>query len=256
VAKKIMTKYSGLKLMTKYEGHSEQPPEAQPCARPHRQATRTCQPETLRWIKALYYSITQMGERQTNPVKLILGNTASIKPFKHYPENAYLFGNDYWRAYYHCHNSPLNIKQEHGHVHFFTRNAHQTMNFTQQESDWAHCFALSIDPVGQPIAMFTTNLWVTQGEWFAADGLMQALHKLALDTPDTMLMGWFRAFILAFQNEINTLLVKRDETIASVCQDDIDRCHADRNVYQLSILPIQLQDKLENLINSVKAVPA
>ena len=200
-----------------------------------------CRPALQHWLKALYYSIAEMGQRHTNPVRLILGNIKTVKPFQHYPQQAYCFGDNFWRAYYHSHHSPLNLEQEHGHLHFFSRN--------HAQGDWAHCFALSINPLGQPVYMFTTNLWVTRGEWFDATRLMQALYHLELDAPNSVIIQWFRAFILAFQDDIHHLLAKRDEALSTYCRGDIRHCGEDRSLYQLSILPVHLEVKLSHLLN-------
>lgn len=192
------------------------------------------------WAEALFHNLNEMGHRCTNPVLLMLGKAKKVEPFKHYPEEAYQFGNEYWRAYYHCHHSPLNLDQEHGHMHFFTRN--------HAQGKWAHCFALSMNSLGQPVYMFTTNLWVTMGEWLETKNLLPALHHLEQSETDTTLIEWFKYFVLLYQGEIVDLLNRRDDAVSVYCDGDIKNCQEDRNLYQLSILPIHLQNKLGTIL--------
>lgn len=193
------------------------------------------------WAEELFYCTHEMGLQQTNPVLLILGNTQSTNAFQHYPADAYYFGNQNWRAYYHSHRSPLNLDQEHGHLHIFTRN--------NIDEEWAHCFALSMDKFGQPQYIFTTNLWVTEGAWLEVDQLIKSLHQLEDDNgEDLLILDWLTSFILTFQDEIKDAIVKRDDTFSIYSRDDINECFEDRNLYHLSIIPVSLQRKLNTLL--------
>ncbi len=189
------------------------------------------------WAEGFLSCIQRMGEQHTNPVLLSLGGVQTVQPYQHYPGEAWYFGQGDWRVFYHSHPSPIMDSHEHGHFHFFTR--------PKGNEDWAHVVACSMDHYGQPINLFTTNRWVTDGVWFEAEQLSAQLYRLVTDKEDELPQSWFRNLLLLFQDEVQSLLEKRDSEVQRLCPNQYERCYIDRSIYYLSINDIQLEQKLQ-----------
>ena len=130
------------------------------------------------WAQKVLETLHAMGEQHTNAVLLSLDGANSVKPYQHYPDTAFYFSNDLWRAYYHSHGSTGDESHEHGHFHFFAR---QTMS-----DDWSHVIAMGMNNFGQPISLFTTNLWVTDGQWLETKTALKVFEQLENSTEEDL----------------------------------------------------------------------
>ena len=180
--------------------------------------------------------LQDMGSQQTNAVLLTLQGVETITPYQRYPQQPYYFGAGHWRAFYHCHESSITDQREHGHFHFFTR-AHE-------QQDWAHVIALGVDHQGLPINLFTTNLWVTDGEWFAAGQLNQQLQHLMMANDNSLPERWFKYMLLLYAQPIADLLQARDIELKRLCPRESDHCLIDRSIYYLSMQDIDINKQL------------
>ena len=180
--------------------------------------------------------LTDMGNQQTNAVLLTLNGSQSIKPYQRYPAQPYYFADEHWRAFYHCHESSITDQREHGHFHFFTR--------ADASHDWSHVIAMAVDNYGQPISLFTTNLWVTDGEWFDSKQLTQQMQLLEQSEDEALPLCWFKYMLLLFQDKIANLLQARDSELQRLCPHHRDHCLIDRSIYYLSMADINLNKQL------------
>lgn len=187
-----------------------------------------------------------MGKQQTNAVLLTLQGAQTITPYQRYPQQAYYFGDGRWRAFYHCHESSITDQREHGHFHFFTRE--------QAEQDWSHVIALSVDHQGLPINLFTTNLWVTDGDWFQADCFTQQMQYLLAADDEALPLCWFKYMLLLYQQQIAKLLQARDIELKRLCPRESEHCLVDRSIYFLSMLDIDLNKQLFSVLKAAEAV--
>ncbi len=196
------------------------------------------------WAGKLVECLKKMGERQTNAVLLALDGVKQIKPYQHYPKSSFTFGNGDWKVFYHCHKSPDNEIEEHGHFHYFTRTYPIEAESGSNTDKWSHVIAMGMDELGQPTRLFTTNLWVTDGDWFDSK-LSQAQFKLLRDSEEKELSNnWFKYLLLTFEKEIEWLLSKRDQVVKQHYPDNYKQCFIDRSIYCLSSLDINLNEKL------------
>jgi hypothetical protein len=192
------------------------------------------------WASQLLTCLQHMGTHKTNAVLMTLNGANPIKAYQRYPENSFYFAGDQWRTFYHCHQSPDSIRGEHGHFHFFTQN---------ENSNWAHAVGMSINSLGQPISLFTTNQWVTDGAWLDVKQLHSAFRNMAsVDETDT-LSQWFKYLLLIFSQEIENLIIERDNQIQRTCPENIQHCFTNRSIYFLSRHDINLQDQLAKLLH-------
>jgi len=185
--------------------------------------------------------LLDLGEMETNPVLISLQDVKSIKPYQRYPEKPYYFGNKHWRAFYHCHDAANTRPGEHGHYHFFTR--------LDVNSEWSHVVALSMNNVGQPISLFTTNLWVTDGTWFDSNLFTQQIKNLYSINNENILTNWLSYALLIFQDEIRALLINRNKQINTLSSDSQEAFLMDRSIYTLSETDINLNEQLYKQFN-------
>lgn len=205
-----------------------------------------CEPASVQqqeaeWAGRLLQCIQDMGRQHTNPVLQSLGEVTTIKPYAHYPSEPYCFGNAKWRAFYHCHDSPISNEREHGHFHFFTRS--------DDNGDWAHVVACGMDRLGQPISLYTTNLWVTDGVWFETILLIPRVVELQNSKDGPPPLNWFKYFLLLFHNKMLALLERRDRGFRHLYPRQSDNCLRDRSIYYLSYSDINLEKTLITSLN-------
>ena len=194
------------------------------------------------WASRLVESMTEMGEQKTNSVLLSLDGAQSIKPYKHYPNVPYYFGNKCWRAFYHCHESFDSKAVEHGHYHFFTRQG--------SDDEWCHVVALGMNDVGQPTRLFTTNLWVTDGKWFDSGQLPKQIDVLANSDGEDLVSSWLKYVFLLYQYEISDLLIARDNKVERLFPNYHEQCFLDRSIYYLSEININLNEHLTEIFST------
>lgn len=194
--------------------------------------------------------INLFGERHSNPVLSILSGLQPIDKTR-YPEHALSFGQDKWRVFYHCHDSPAMQEDEHGHFHFFTRTPAQT----DEKYEWSHVAALAMDNMGQPLHWFTVNRWVTDGAWFEQDWLDDAVFELSLHQEPQLLGRWFQAMLCLYLEDISDLLIQRDINLPlQRYLDDPDSVFIDHDIYLLSSAPVNLLNKLGSCFPAETAV--
>jgi hypothetical protein len=189
----------------------------------------------------LLQCLQQLGERHSNPVLEVLGDVSQVEKGRQFPQPALQFAGAPWRAYYHCHRDRYHLPNEHGHFHLFAKLG--------GDDDWSHVAALSMDAMGQPLRWFTVNLWVTRGLWREAPRLVPALSTLSQDDELMLVEQWLGAMLGLYADELPSLLQQRDAALnchrQHGCAVDV---LADRELYILSEQPINLADKLGDVL--------
>lgn len=148
---------------------------------------------------------------------------------------------------------------EHGHIHLFARRAlWEGLSVTPEERAFRklcgkpssnagtrHLIAIGFDAKGLPISLFTVNSWVTGDLMLSADSTARLLCEIDLDTGhleiDTMIVSLVRIC----QQDIETLLVERDRTLASRPPSGVME---DRALEILSEVPLNLDAKMANAL--------
>jgi hypothetical protein len=194
------------------------------------------------WSQTLFACMQEMAERQTNPTLLILGGAESITTDQRYPDESLYFGNEQWRVFYHCHDSPDKDPAEHGHFHLFAR----------QGEDWAHVVAMSIDHMGQPLNWFCVNRWVTGGPWLSRDDLLQHLNSDHYSIDDPLVGRWLFAMLQVYRSLLLDLLQQRDRQFRSLAGErDPQTVMEDRDIYTLASAPVDIQTTLEVCLSAM-----
>ena len=148
---------------------------------------------------------------------------------------------------------------EHGHIHLFARRAlWEGLSVTPEERAFRklcgkpssnagtrHLIAIGFDAKGLPISLFTVNSWVTGDLMLSADSTARLLCEIDLDTGhleiDTMIVSLVRIC----QQDIETLLVERDRTLASRPPRGV---MDDRALEILAEVPLNLDAKMANAL--------
>jgi len=112
------------------------------------------------------------------------------------------------RLYYHAHASRRRPDAEHGHFHLFSHGA--------KPADYMHLVGISLNAVGQPIRLFTTNRWVTGETWHGAAAVEQALAQFEVRTLGRMapVARWATAMVHLYREQIVQLVYRRDAVMS------------------------------------------
>ena len=193
-----------------------------------------------------------MARRQTNPVLEVLRGVTAVEWRRRYPPGHLRFGGVRLRAFYHCHGAPDKSADEHGHFHIFVRSP-KTPDALKH---WTHAVALSMDRMGQPVAWFAVNHWVSGGSWQQAGRIVTLLDRVEMPSGVLLTERWLGAMLRLFRAEIADLLSSRDR--------ELSRCRAsrpatailaDRAVYILAAQPVDLLARLGSLLAAKGSPP-
>lgn len=189
------------------------------------------------WSQQVFDCLQEMAQRQTSAVLLMLADVDVLEVEQRYPEAGLVFGNNRWRAFYHCHDAENRQANEHGHFHIFTDTG---------DGQWAHVAGLSVDSYGQPLHWFAVNRWVTDGPWLTRRDFIKQLNNSTESAGDELAGRWLHAMLQLYMAELDELLVQRDERAQQLAsKSDSAQMHEDRTVYTLATKPVALQAQLE-----------
>jgi len=149
-------------------------------------------------------------QRGRSAVSILTGRSQAFVQWQHYPAGDAMDRSGRWQFYYHAHDDQR-VEGEHGHVHLFRRGP---------DAGLAHVAALSLNDRGAPLAWFTTNLWVTGGQWLSARALSHQLHSFSLqiDGPLRGVANWLTDLVTAHRVWLRELLQARDEALELHCR--------------------------------------
>ncbi|MBO6827677.1 MAG: hypothetical protein JJ879_15865 [Sneathiella sp.] len=190
--------------------------------------------EAGEYVLNCYRVLAKSGD---NIVGEILKGVETFYEMDHYPEGDIYDPESHSQYYYHAHRGA----DEHGHFHTFLREEGMAEGVTpiadqsqesymdEREDKISHLIAISMDNRGFPIALFTTNRWVTAENWYAAEEVIQMLDRFEMDLvpPSWPVNIWLTALIRLYRPIIIDLIRKRDQAIA-----DWQEKHPDRDVFE------------------------
>ncbi len=191
-----------------------------------------------------------------NLVGEILEGQGPFVQYEHYPKGDVYDPETHGQYYYHAHRPG-----EHGHFHTFLRAPGMPPGVepAPYEGDAprplgreavAHIVAISMDAWGRPLALFTTNRWVTAETWYRAEDVARMIDRFEIDHawPSWPTNRWLGAMLRLFRPQIVRLLEARDRMVA-----EWQARHPDRDVYEdrelevTSWLPVSLDDQIRAL---------
>jgi hypothetical protein len=199
--------------------------------------------------------LAAIGRAQTNPVARILKHGGNFVEQSHYPEGDVFDHASASQYYYHAHRSETG---EHGHFHTFVRArgfpdgvspAPYTGDHPPPSGSDAicHLIAVSMNPMGLPVGLFTTNRWVTAETYYPAQDTIRVLKNFSVDHADPCWATnrFLTALLKLFRPQIERLILERDTSVT-----DWQRRHPgvdvfeDRNLEVTSEMAIDIDDQI------------
>jgi hypothetical protein len=167
-----------------------------------------------------------LAKSGSNIVAELLHLSPTFYEWDHYPKGDVFDPATHAQYYYHAH-PPAERPGEHGHFHTFLRPAGMPRGIRplpiagrapppEPSAALSHLVAIGMDQFGAPVALFSTNRWVTDETWYRAEDVIRMLDFFEIDLahPSWPVNRWVSAMIPLFRPQIEWLLRRRDETIA------------------------------------------
>ena len=178
-----------------------------------------------------------LGKGGLNTVGRMLEHQGEFVEERHYPFDDVFDRETASQYYYHAHRSDTG---EHGHFHTFLRAAAIPSSIEPApysgsepppsgEDAICHFIAISMDAMGLPVGLFTTNRWVTAESFYAAPDAITLLDRFKIDhaNPCWATNRWLSAMVRLYRPQIEELLRERDLTITAWAKQ-----HSDRDVFE------------------------
>lgn len=148
------------------------------------------------------------AQRGSSLIHAVMAGAAQCVELQHYPRLDMVDTVHGTRLYYHAHGSRRKPELEHGHFHLFQ---HGTC-----AGEYIHLVGISLDAIGQPIRLFTTNRWVTGEVWHTAAEVEKALAAFQIHTHGRLapVARWANAMVRWYQDPITQLIRRRDHIMA------------------------------------------
>ncbi len=199
-------------------------------------------------------------------VSEILREQGSFREWDHYPEGDAYDRDSHAQYYYHAH-AKEERPDEQGHFHTFLRPQGMPSGVSPVvlEGDdpppggndaLSHLIAISIDPKGHTIGLFTTNRWVTGESWYVAEDVIPMLDRFRVDRTEAPhhVNRWITATLRLFRPQIVDLLRQRDTTVASWrMEHPRDNVFEDRRLEITSQILISVPDHIRRINAALKA---
>jgi len=192
-----------------------------------------------------------------NVVGEVLRGEGTFYEWNHYPKGDVYDNDSHSQYFYHAHGAGQR-SGEHGHFHTFLRAKGMPEDARpvayEGQAQWpsgndalSHLIAVAMDRKGYPVALFSTNRWVTGESWYAADDVKRMLELFEIDhaRPSWPVNRWITAMLRLFRPQIRVLIDERDEAVARWRER-----HADRDVFEdrefevVSRLPISVEKQI------------
>jgi hypothetical protein len=176
--------------------------------------------------KLLLRSSQDMFESGKPLMRRIIPEGVMVEQWEHYPSRDVVNGPIGCRWFYHCHPPEARTNGEHGHFHLFVDRAAlppKLKSLTKAKParnaalNVCHLVGLSIAPSGLPMGWFTINQWVTDEWLFPAEHVAGILPRVSFRgrRGDSLVNQWLTAMVALYAEQIETLLIERDQCLLS-----------------------------------------
>ncbi|MDF2690738.1 MAG: hypothetical protein K0S29_593 [Gammaproteobacteria bacterium] len=195
-----------------------------------------------------------LRKAHSNVVWEILRQSEQFLEWNHYPKGDVYDAETASQYFYHAHAAATSNREvEHGHFHLFLRKKGipagcKPIKIDKSkrpkgslEDELCHLIAIAMDKQGYPIALFTTNRWVTGETWYKASDVIKMLDHFAMDHsyPSWPLNIWLTNMLRHFKPQIIELIKQRDRCIKAWQKKHPERdVYEDRELEVTSYLPI------------------
>lgn len=167
----------------------------------------------------LVEALTALEGRGQNLVTALVGDNAFVEQ-RHYPEDEILDPVSHAQFFLHAHRG----HGESAHIHCFLRDRafaeryRPRCSFRDQAAGITHVVAVALDGNGRPAGFFTTNLWVTEDDWYGADALIDRLDHLSWNHahgPEDVNAALTALFVM-YRPVVRDLLRRRDRRLNDI----------------------------------------
>lgn len=192
-----------------------------------------------------------------NIVGELLRGTEGFYEWDHYPDGDIYDHETHAQFYYHAHPQELR-GGEHGHFHTFMRangipDAVRPAGLPDYEKpadrndDLSHLIAISMNPTGLPICMFSTNRWVTGETWYRAEDVCALIDRFVIDhaQPSWPVNRWITSMLQLFHPQAVALIRARDERVKEWAADHPDQnAYEDRELEITAVIDVSIDDQI------------
>lgn len=204
------------------------------------------------------YRLLQKNESYGNVVREVLRDQGTFTELQHYPAGDVQDRETHSQYFYHAHRG---LEGENGHFHTFLRakgmpDSVQPVPY-DGDAEWpkgddaiSHIIAISMDPRGYPIGLFSTNRWVTGETYYRAADVISMLDSFEMDMlyPSWPVNIWITSTVRLFRPQIEQLLHERDASIDAWQQAHPDGdTFEDRDLEVTSGLEVTVEQQLEQV---------
>lgn len=206
------------------------------------------------------YRLLKKNEKFGNVVREVLKDQGTFYELEHYPKGDVHDSDSYSQYFYHAHRG---IEGENGHFHTFLRANGMPgkpepvpydgdVKWPAGSDALSHLIAISMDPKGYPIGLFSTNRWVTGETWYKAQDVINMLDHFDMDMlyPSWPVNIWITEIMRLFRPQIEDLLLARDASL-----EDWNKKYPDKDVYEDRDLEVT-SELLVNVEKQIKAIKA
>ncbi len=200
-----------------------------------------------------------LGNTGDSIVGDVVGDFEEFAVWSHYPKGDVIDRQTHSQFYYHAHPEQQR-PGEHGHFHLFLRrdgipeniqpaDIGASNSFDDFKTPMCHMLAIAMNPNGMPIALFTTNRWVTMDPWFNAADTIDLLDSFDVDIakPSWPVNIWISAMVRLYRPDIEQLLHERDDVMTGAQLKAADNAYNDRSIEITSLLDIDLADRIDTV---------
>lgn len=210
-----------------------------------------------------------LAKAESNVVAEVLRGQGTFYEWQHYPKGDVFDPESHAQYFYHAHPHGM-AGDEHGHFHTFLRAPGMPDGVrpvprkgapepTVTEHTLSHIVAIAMNDNGYPIRLFTTNCWVTDEDWYAAEDVIRMIPRFAVDhtAPSWATNRWITAMLRLFAPDIALLLKERDEAVAAwqAAHPESDPRDA-RGLEVTSSLDISVESRVAEVCRLLERAPA
>lgn len=207
-------------------------------------------------VTEVYRELAASGD---NVVGDLLRGVDTFYEWEHYPAGDIFDAASHSQFYYHAHPAGQRFAGEHGHFHTFLRPRGMPQGIrplpvadadpTLDPNDaLSHLIAISMDPRGLPIRLFTTNRWVTGEVWYRGEDVCRMLPHFSFQEarPALKVSRWISAMVALFRPQIESLVMARDRAIREWERRVVPpNVFEDRDLEITSCAEISIEDQIE-----------
>lgn len=214
-------------------------------------------------VRECYWVLSKTND---NIVGELLKHEGTFYEWNHYPEGDVYDQETHSQYYYHAH--PADERPgEHGHFHTFLRPKGMPPGIRPADVDdyeppddpddaLSHLIAVSMDPKGFPIKLFTTNRWVTGEVWYSAADVCRLLPRFAIDhaQPSWPVNIWITGLVTLFRPQVRLLVEARDKAVERwMASHPEGNTFEDRDLEVTSELAVDVDGQIDAVARAIKA---